>query len=145
MKIYTLSLSVCVCEYGDMVTNKINAKGIRAAGTRPSPPVAWLPTRKLLTLFFHYWLTLLCLECSSRCRVSGIIDKPQGQDPWIRLTGLSKQPWQTLTSTSTASQVYEGKMHLGRSRRKVFCWNLSPSQTVLQLGAGRDKSRAASV
>lgn len=120
-----------------MPINKINAEMIHTPLLSKASPSLSLPAHWLLTLFLGYWMTVQCLECSSRCRVSRIIDKPQGPDPWIRMTGLSKQPWQTLTSTSTASQVYEEKMHLGRARREVFSLNLFPLHRELQQGEER--------
>lgn len=121
-----------------MPINKINAEMIHTSLLSKSSPSLAIPTHWLLTLFLGYWMTVQCLECSSRCRVSRIIDKPQGPDPWIRMTGLSKQPWQTLTSTSTVSQVYEEKMHLGRARREVFSLNLFPLHKKLQQGGRRE-------
>lgn len=120
-----------------MPINKINAEMIHTSLLSKASPSLTIPTHWLLTLFLGYWMTVQCLECSSRCRVSRIIDKPQGPDPWIRMTGLSKQPWQTLTSTSTPSQVYEEKMHLGRARREVFSLNLFPLHKKLQQGEER--------
>lgn len=120
-----------------MPINKINVEMIHTSLLSKASPSLTIPTYWLLTLFLGYWMTVQCLECSSRCRVSRIIDKPQGPDPWIRMTRLSKQPWQTLTSASTASQVYEGKMHLGRARREVFSLNLFPLHRKLQQGKER--------
>lgn len=111
--------------------NKTNTEWYAGFCCWKHPVLSFLPFW-ILTLFLGYWLTVQCLECCSCCRVSRIIDKPQGSHPWMRMAGLSKQPWQTLTSTSTVSQGCEGKIHLGRAIWEVFSLKYFPLQKKLQ-------------
>lgn len=115
-------------------TNKISAEWYTLLLSKAST-LSFLPLW-LLPLFLGYRLTVQCLECCSRCRVSTIIDKPQGSDPRIRMTGLSKQLWHTLTSASTANQGGEGDIHLGRARWEVFSLKYFSLPSIFQQGRG---------